>query len=180
MLVPRFLAALALVVLACGSSATTPEGEILLPEDRCRAVGLASCDNGGRCIEDRGTPRCACVAGYTGSTCRECAAGAVCGTGPCAVAKCAPHAACREEKGAAVCSCAAGYASQGETCVWKGVIADPTFQNTPAGAWVVGAGLLKPGAAGGNDPGLLEIGGATCTSGVGARQTVTMPPLELA
>ena len=64
--------------------------------------------------------------------------------------------------------------------MWKGVIADPTFQNTPAGAWVVGAGLLKPGAAGGKDPGLLEIGGATCTSGVGARQTVTMPPLELA
>lgn len=168
------------LIAACGGDDdAAPEDEILLPEDRCRAVGLASCENGGRCVSVGGTPQCSCTKGFTGPTCAECAPGEVCGGGACAGTKCTAHAACAEVDGKAVCSCAAGYQLEGEACVWRGVIADPTFQDQPAGAWARTDASLQPTAAAPKDPGLVELA-AGCTANTSVKQTVTMPPWELA
>ena len=61
--------------------------------------------------------------------------------------------------------------------MWGPVPADPGFQNTPAGAWTLGAGAtLNATAAGHVDPGEVDISPAAfCTGGGLVRQSISMP-----
>jgi hypothetical protein len=171
---------LALLVVGCSSSdATPPPGEIALPESRCRAIGIAGCENGGRCVEEQGVAKCACAGGWSGATCNECAPGQSCASPSCAATKCSVHAVCSEAGGPPTCSCVTGYAIENQVCVWKGVLRDPSFQNLPPGAWTVTNATLSPTAPGAKDPGILELAGPACNPATTkVSQTVAMPPWE--
>jgi hypothetical protein len=138
----------------------------------------------GKCTENGGAPvTCGCDPGYSGALCAACAPGfqdnGVKGTcaPACAAMTCGAHSACSDSTGAATCACVTGYAMSGSACAWRGGPLDPGFQNTPAGAWAMTAGLdFQPTAAGSVEPGFVHFNNAMiCTTKARVSQTVAMP-----
>ncbi|MFO0666088.1 MAG: calcium-binding EGF-like domain-containing protein [Polyangiaceae bacterium] len=179
---------------ACSEYDSPPKDPEIPAVVTCTSSSAPKCGAHGKCTNGTGgaPPTCACDEGYTGATCSECAPNlqdddhdGVCL--PKCDAKCGAHERCNLTTGAPVCECAPGYAraNAASACTWAGVVKDPTFGNTPAGAWQLENVALEPtitsAPSGGGtlvDPGaaVMTPATATCPGKIGRlRQTFTMP-----
>lgn len=179
------LAVLALAIAGCvaldglagGDDSTRASGRS--SSRACSAAGAPKCEHGS-CVDEDGSARCACDAGWTGATCNECSVGSVCSAPSCAETKCAAHSTCNDSSGTPTCACVVGYEPAGSDCVWKGVVRDPTFEDSPAGAWTVTGGVtIDASVKGAKDPGLAELKTAACTE-AGVKQSFAMPAVSTA
>lgn len=196
---PRFWLSVSLVgalAVACSEYDSSSSGNPTFPKPGapCTGEGAPKCGAHGHCAEGSSgaAATCACDEGYTGAACADCAAGlqdddhdGVCAP-KCGDKSCAAHERCTAGNGPPTCACAPGYAAaQSDSgCVWAGVVKDPTFSNTPNGAWELENASLDPTvstATGGgalSDPGaaVATPSTATCPDKIArVRQTFEMP-----
>lgn len=196
---PRFWLALGILgtlAVACSEYDSSSSGNPVFPKPgaSCTGDGAPKCGAHGHCAEGSsgGAATCTCDEGYTGAACADCAEGlqdddhdGVCAA-KCGDKSCGLHERCTQGPAGPTCACAPGYAASptGSACAWVGVIKDPTFANTPAGAWEVENASLDPAvtsvAGGGtlSDPGAVIANptSAACPDKVASvRQTFEMP-----
>jgi hypothetical protein len=92
---------------------------------------------------------------------------------------CGSHEFCNDQVTSRTCECAAGYARGDAGCAWKGVVADPGFQDpsswAPRDMATVDTAALTLDQ---KDPGVLRLPAAACSAV--AAQRVTMPRLARA
>jgi hypothetical protein len=171
------VALIALIAASCGDPYDGEENATPPPANQP--------DGGSSCALDCGThghceaTACKCDAEYAGATCRDCAPGlsanpdGTCRGAPCGTTVCKAHEICE----ALQCKCGAGYETGKDVCIWRGGPLDPSFQDMPAGAWLVeGNGVLVPKAmeTGFVDPGSMHLSDSAIVS-----QSFDMPTVDV-
>jgi hypothetical protein len=157
--------------------------------DLCESPSAPACGKNSICTDTDHPARCECTPGFTGPKCDKVCPAAeqdndgdgtckpACGS-PSAV--CGLHATCTDTSGAAICKCVVGYtgAPPQSTCSWSGVIQDPDFTDTPAGAWKVTNAKLSKDKASDLGKGVVEILNAdTLTEPARVAQKFSLPAL---
>ena len=122
-----------LVGVACSSNETSdPDAGVVDAAPLPSSCQVAECGRFSQCVEENGTARCACLSGYQGARCTDCAPSlqdrngdGVCEPA-CAAGTCPFRANCDDSTGLIVCRCEPGYVMQGSECVADGTVPAPS------------------------------------------------------